>query len=81
MTEHSTKAFTFLFTDIEGSTKLWEQYGDKMRAALDRHDALLREVFAGSGGRVFKALGDGFAVVFNMPEYAIAAAAQGQLSL
>lgn len=48
---------TFLFTDIEGSTKLWQDYPDHMRSALARHDALLRRVITGCGGYVFKTAG------------------------
>ena len=51
---------TFLFTDIEGSTRLWEQYPEAMREALARHDALLRGVIEASGGAVFKTVGDAF---------------------
>ena len=41
---------TFLFTDIEGSTKLWEQYPEVMKAALARHDTLLKQVFEAHQG-------------------------------
>jgi class 3 adenylate cyclase len=44
---HGTVAF--LFTDIEGSTRLWEQYPDAMRTALARHDALLRHAIEANG--------------------------------
>ncbi len=42
----STSPHTFLFTDIEGSTKLWEQHPEAMQAALARHDALLHTEIA-----------------------------------
>src|SRR6476660_2884653 len=45
-----TGTVTFLFTDIEGSTRLWEQYPDAMEAALARHDALAAEIIAQHGG-------------------------------
>ena len=45
---------TFLFTDLEGSTRLWEQHPDDMRAALARHDALLREAVEAHHGIVIK---------------------------
>jgi class 3 adenylate cyclase len=45
---------TFLFTDIEGSTKLWEQHPEAMRLALARHDALLQEILRSQGGHVFR---------------------------
>ena len=55
---------TFLFTDIEGSTKLWEQNPDAMRPALARQDALLRECIEQNGGYVFKTVGDAFCAAF-----------------
>jgi predicted ATPase/class 3 adenylate cyclase/Tfp pilus assembly protein PilF len=55
---------TFLFTDIEGSTKRWEQHPSAMRAALARHDALLREAIEAHGGYVFKTVGDAFCAAF-----------------
>ena len=51
---------TFLFTDIEGSTQLWEQQPQAMPAALARHDAMLRATIAAHGGDVFKTVGDAF---------------------
>jgi len=55
---------TFLFTDIEGSTRLWEQYPETMRSALARHDALLRESIESHNGHVFKTVGDAFCAAF-----------------
>src|SRR5262245_5027640 len=49
---------TFLFTDIEGSTRLWEEYPEAMRAALLQHDDLLRACIESHGGHVFKTMGD-----------------------
>jgi hypothetical protein len=49
-----TGTITFLFTDLEGSTRLWERDAEAMRAALARHDALLRRAFESQGGHVFK---------------------------
>ncbi|MDQ1551944.1 MAG: hypothetical protein QOD50_1366, partial [Actinomycetota bacterium] len=48
---------TFLFTDIEGSTRLWEQHRDAMPVALERHDAILREAAGAAGGVVVKSTG------------------------
>src|SRR5262245_14751763 len=45
---------TFLFSDIEGSTQLWEQHPQAMHHVLARHDAILREVIEQQGGRIFK---------------------------
>jgi len=55
---------TFCFTDIEGSTQLWEQHPQAMPAALVRHDAILRHIVAGHGGVVFKTVGDSVHAVF-----------------
>jgi predicted ATPase/class 3 adenylate cyclase len=72
---------TFLFTDLEGSTPLWEQYPDLMQAVSARHDELLRAIFEGNGGRVVKTTGDGFHVVFVSPADGIAAALAGQQAI
>ena len=55
---------TFLFTDIAGSTQLWEQHPAAMPAALARHDGLLREAIERHGGFVFKTIGDAFCAAF-----------------
>ena len=60
-------AVTFLFTDIEGSTRLWEQQPDRMQSALARHDALLRAVVEANHGAVVKMIGDGMHAVFDDP--------------
>jgi len=52
MTNLPTGTVTFLFTDIEGSTRLWEQYPGPMKAALARHDDLLQTVVRRNGGQV-----------------------------
>src|SRR5258705_6247061 len=54
-----TGTVTFLFTDIEGSTTLWEQHPDAMQAALARHDSLMRHAIESSNGYVVKSTGDG----------------------
>ncbi|MBC7809016.1 MAG: adenylate/guanylate cyclase domain-containing protein, partial [Akkermansiaceae bacterium] len=72
---------TFLFTDIEGSTKLWEQHPESMRTALEHHDALMREAIGSCGGSVFKTMGDAFCAVFPAAPGALAAAIKAQLSL
>src|SRR5262245_54122968 len=69
---------TFLFTDIEGSTRLWERHPQAMPGAQMRHDALLREAIAGHGGRVFRPVGDGFCAAFPTAAAAAAAAAAAQ---
>ena len=62
-----TGTVTFLFTDIEGSTRLWDEDSDAMRDALSRHDAILREAIGAHGGLVFATGGDGFTVAFAAP--------------
>ena len=51
MADLPTGTVTFLFTDIEGSTRLWEQHPQAMAGALARHDAILRQAIAAAGGR------------------------------
>src|SRR5262249_44075815 len=72
---------TFLFTDIEGSTSLWDSAPESMRAALERHDAILHSVIRAHGGQVFSTGGDGLAAVFARSVDAIAAAAEAQAAL
>jgi len=72
---------TFLFTDIEGSTRLWEQYPQTMPAALARHDALLRALITAHRGHVFKTVGDAFCAAFPTAPDALAAAVKIQQSL
>src|SRR5215210_6564467 len=72
---------TFLFTDIEGSTKLWELYPRAMQAALARHDTLLREAVETHGGYVFKTVGDAFCAAFPTAIQALQAAIDAQHSL
>ena len=76
-----SRTLTFLFTDIEGSTRLWEQHADAMRGALAQHDALLRESVEQQGGTVVKTTGDGMLAVFDEPAVAIAAAIGAQQAL
>jgi predicted ATPase/class 3 adenylate cyclase len=72
---------TFLFTDLEGSTRSWEQQGRAMSKALARHDAIVRTACAGNNGYVFKTLGDAFCVAFGAAHDALAAAIDLQLGL
>ena len=72
---------TFLFTDLENSTPLWEQFPDEMRRASARHDALMRTVIESHHGKVVKTTGDGFHAVFESPSDAIAAALDGQQAI
>jgi len=63
-----------LFTDIEGSTRLWEQQPALMRSALAQHDALARATVQAQAGRVVKTTGDGLHAVFDEAAHALAAA-------
>ncbi len=72
---------TMLFSDIEGSTHLWEESPEAMASALKRHDALLRSAIEGSGGYVFKTVGDAFCAVFQRAKDAVRAAESAQRSL
>ena len=72
---------TFLFTDIEGSTRLAERHRAAMPAAQARHDALLRAAVAAHGGRVFRPTGDGVCAVFATAPAALAAAVAAQQAL
>ena len=74
---------TFLFTDIEGSTRLWEADRDAMAQVLARHDALLRAAIEDHGGQVFKTVGDGFCAAFDTALGAVSAATtvQGVVSV
>ena len=77
-THTATPILTFLFTDIENSTPLWEQSPGEMQRAVARHDAVLREAIQNHHGRVVKSTGDGFHAVFESPVEAVAAALAGQ---
>jgi len=70
-----------LFTDIEGSTRLWAADPDAMRVGLARHDAIIRAAVAGHGGYVFSTGGDGFGVAFARSGDALAAAGDAQATL
>ena len=72
---------TFLFTDIEGSTSLWERESEAMRTALQRHNALLFAAIEAHRGCVFKTVGDAFCATFDDAADALGAACQIQTSL
>jgi len=73
-----TGTVTFLFTDIEGSSRLWENHGEAMAAALARHDAILRETLEIRGGNIFKTIGDAFCAAFPVAISALEAAVAAQ---
>jgi class 3 adenylate cyclase len=72
---------TFLFTDVEGSTRRWEADPDEMRAALTAHDEVLRAAIEAHGGWLFKHTGDGVCAAFSSPRSAVDAAVAGQRGL
>ncbi|HKE42786.1 MAG TPA: AAA family ATPase [Casimicrobiaceae bacterium] len=72
---------TFLFTDIEGSTRLIEDHPVAMKVALERHHALLHEAIVARRGQVFKVVGDAFCAVFTHPADALTAALDAQRAL
>jgi YVTN family beta-propeller protein len=72
---------TFLFTDIEGSTRLVKQLRDRYPEALAEHQALLRTAFAAHAGREIGTQGDSFFVAFPSARNAVLAAVEGQLAL
>ncbi len=76
-----TGTVTFLFTDIEGSTQLWARQPQVMRAALARHDALLREAIEAHGGYVFKTVGDAVCAAFTTAADAVSASLAAQRAL
>lgn len=71
--QHSA-LLTFLFTDIEGSTRRWEADPDGMRVALAAHDDVMRQAIDAHHGRLFKHTGDGVCAVFTLPHAAVDAA-------
>jgi predicted ATPase len=72
---------TFLFTDIEGSTRRWEADPDAMRVALEDHNQVLREAVEANDGTVFNYTGDGMCAVFASPRAAVDAAVDAQRAL
>jgi len=76
-----TGTVTFLFTDIEGSSRLWERFPVDMGPALARHDALLRTEIESHSGLVFKTVGDAFCAAFSFPGEALEAALGAQEKL
>ena len=81
MAEPPSGTVTFLFTDIEGSTRRWEQDPRGMRSALAGHDRVLRSAVERNGGYLFKHTGDGICAAFSSTDAAVAAAVEAQLGL
>src|SRR5580693_9380411 len=81
MGERPSGTVTFLFTDIEGSTRLWEADPEGMRGALAAHDEVLHSAIEGRGGWLFKHTGDGVCAAFWSAPDALRAAIDAQRRL
>src|SRR5207237_2813243 len=81
MSSRPSGTVTFPFTDVEGSTQLWEQHHSWMEAAHRRHEAILREAIAAHGGYAYKQIGDAFQAAFQTAADALAAAVDAQRAL
>ncbi|MSP13746.1 MAG: tetratricopeptide repeat protein [Chloroflexi bacterium] len=81
MSSLPTGTVTFLFTDIEDSTRLWQEYPVAMRQARARHDAILRSAIEAQGGRIFKTVEDACYAVFATPQDALQVAVATQQAL
>ena len=77
----SSGVVTFLFTDVEGSTRRWEADAEGMREALAAHDEVLRAAIEAHGGFLFKHTGDGLCAAFASPRSAVDAAVAAQRAL
>ena len=81
MHDAASGTVTFLFTDLEGSTRLWEDFPDAMQDALARHDAILRGAMLARDGQIVKTTGDGVHAVFASAHDALAAAADAERAI
>src|SRR6185503_10728881 len=81
MGNHPTGTVTFLFTDIQGSTKLAQEYPDHWESMRARHDAILRSAIETHHGHVFQIVGDAFCAAFHSASDALRSAVKSQLDL
>ena len=81
MVDRPSGTASFLFTDVEGSTRLWQTHPEAMTEALARHDAILRAAINDVGGYVFSTAGDAFAAAFARAGAAVQAATAAQRTL
>ena len=81
MSAHPSGVVTFLFTDIEGSTKLSQQYPDEIPELLARHNQIIGDAVEPHNGFVFQIVGDSFAVAFHSISDAVHAALDAQRAL
>ena len=79
--ERPSGTIAFLFTDVEGSTRLWDEHDDDMDRALEAHDQILHDAIAAEAGYVFSTQGDAFAAAFDSAAAAARAAASIQRAL
>lgn len=77
----SANSYSFLFTDVEGSTRLWDQYPEQMSLALAHHNDLMTDAIESNNGTVFKTVGDGFCAIFDSAADALQAAISAQKAL
>jgi DNA-binding SARP family transcriptional activator/predicted ATPase len=78
---HPTGTVTFLFTDIERSTYLWEHYPQSMRGAFAQQESIIRQAVSAHNGYIYKMIGDAFQAAFSTAPDALNAAVQAQRSL
>ena len=81
MNELPSGTVTFLFTDIEGSTQLWEKYPETMQAVLAKHDLILKEAIESNYGHIIKTTGDGAHAIFEKAIDAVNATVAAQINL
>ena len=81
MATFPTGTVTFLFTDIEGSTRLAQEHPEQWEALRQRHHAILRSAMDAQQGYIFHVIGDAFCVAFSTPSQALGAALQAQQNL
>ncbi len=81
MSEIPSGTVTFVFTDIENSTQLWERDPQRMQAAFDRQEAIIRQAAAEQQGYVYKMVGDSFQIAFETASGALQAALEAQQKL
>jgi predicted ATPase/class 3 adenylate cyclase len=79
--ELATGTVTFLFTDIQGSTPLWEQMPEEMQASVAQHHTILRQAIESNGGTVYQIIGDGFQASFRLASEGLSAALAAQRAL
>jgi predicted ATPase/class 3 adenylate cyclase len=76
-----SETLTFLYTDIQGSTRLWQQHRDVMGGVVARHDRILREIVEAHGGAVFRTMGDAVCAAFHTAPSALRAAVEIQQAI